>query len=92
MNLREFKVGDMIKYTGKSINGFTKGKIYTITRKYKYFNEFDRVVFLDDNNREKGILLDDNKWRTKFKYFSNIRKEKLNKINELGRGSDLFYI
>lgn len=83
----DFKVYDIIRYTGKTINSVTKNKEYVIIRKELYKNLpkdpiIYQVIYLDDNNREKKIILDNNLWRTKFEYVSNARKEKLKKLNE----------
>jgi len=85
--MRDFKVHDIIKYTGKSINSVTKDKEYVIIRKDEYSNLPKdyityQVIYLDNNKREKTIILDDNQWRKKFVYVSNARKEKLIKLNE----------
>jgi hypothetical protein len=83
----DFKVNDIIRYTGKSINSLTKNKEYVIIRKELYKNlpkdpTIYQVIYLDNNNREKKIVLDNNLWRTKFEYVSNARKEKIKKLNE----------
>ena len=79
--MKDLKVGDIVKFTGKTINSVTYGKEYIII-------EIDRVgyvtvaIYLDDNNNKKTIVMTVNKWRSKFQYVSNIRKEKLKKLNE----------
>lgn len=82
----DFKVNDIIRYTGKSINSLTKNKEYVIIRKERYLtienNIIYKVFYLDDNKREKCILLNNNQWRKKFEYVSNARKEKIKKLNE----------
>lgn len=82
--MRDFKVNDIIKYTGKSINSVTKDKEYIIISKDKLFDTYNiyKVSYLDNNKREKSIILDNNQWRTKFEYVSNARKEKIKKLNE----------
>jgi len=83
MNI-DFKEGDIIKYKGKSINSITKYSKYIIFKKEKHipWSEQYVVYFLDDKGRQKTIVLNDNLWRPKFVYVSNVRKEKLKKINE----------
>lgn len=82
----DFKVNDIIKYTGKSINSVTKNKEYVIIRKENYITVENyihyKVTFLDNNKREKSIILNNNLWRKKFEYVSNARKEKIKKLNE----------
>lgn len=82
----DFKVNDIIRYTGKSINSVTKNKEYIIIRKENYITVGDytyyKITFLDNNKREKSIILNDNQWRKKFEYVSNARKEKIKKLNE----------
>lgn len=85
--MRDFKVHDIIKYTGKSINSVTKDKEYVIIRKDRYSTlpKDDityKVIYLDNNKREKAIILDDNLWRAKFEYVTNARKVKIKKLNE----------
>ena len=86
--LIDFKFGDIIRYTGKTINSVTKGSDYAIIKEYKFEpyiysdDKISTVVFLDNNKREKKILMNNNQWRAKFIYVSNIRKEKLKKLNE----------
>lgn len=83
----DFRVGDIIKYTGKSISSITKGKEYIIFKKdivpnnqYSKIKHINVVYYLDNKGKEKMIVLNDNKWQKKFIYVSNIRKEKLKKI------------
>lgn len=85
----DFKVGDIIKYTGKSISSITKDKNYIIFKKgiipnnqYSTIKHINVVYYLDNKGKEKMIVLNDNKWQSKFVYVSNIRKEKLKKISE----------
>ena len=86
--MMEFKVGDIIKYTGKSIQNITNGSEYIIIRKweekgYFTFNFLHYIVsFLDDSGTEKFIHLTDNRWRKKFVLVSSVRKRKLEKLNE----------
>jgi hypothetical protein len=83
----DFKVNDIIRYTGKSINSVTKNKEYIIIRKENYITVGDytyyKITFLDNNKREKSIILNDNQWRKKFEYVSNARKEKIKKLNDI---------
>lgn len=80
----DFNLQDIIKYKGKSINSVTKNKEYTITEKfYSNENKCFIVRYLDNNKKEKQILLNNNQWRKKFEYVSNARKEKLKKLNEI---------
>jgi len=82
----DFKVNDIIRYTGKSINSVTKNKEYIIIKKEKYITvenyTYYKVSYLDNNKREKSIILNNNLWRKKFEYVSNARKEKIKKLNE----------
>lgn len=82
---KDFKVGDIIRYKGKSINAITKGSDYIIFKREEYFHSRIQkvyiVYFIDDKGRKKQIILCKNLWRDKFVYVSNVRKEKLKKIN-----------
>ena len=84
----EFKVNDIVQFTGKSLQNITNGSEYIIIRKmydkgyFKGFSSHYTVAFLDDNGTEKYIHLTDNGWRKKFVYVNNIRKRKLEKLNE----------
>ena len=80
-----FDFQDIIRYNGKSINSVTKNKEYTIIEKfYSNENKCFIVRYLDNNKREKQILLNNNQWLKKFEYVSNARKEKLKKLNNEG--------
>jgi len=80
----DFKKGDIIKYKGKSINAITKNYEYIIFKKEKHlpWTEQYVVYFLDNKGKEKKIVLNDNRWRNKFIYVSNVRKEKIKKLND----------
>jgi len=93
MKLKDFNVNDIIKFKGKSINSFTKDKEYIVIKKekedrvshvayYKADKYFNVVSVLDNNNNIKKIYLTDNRWRKMFIYVSNLRKEKIRKLNE----------
>ena len=78
--MRDLRVGDILEFTGRSISSVTNGKEYIIIEIDKSY--FNVAIYLDNNNRKKIIVMSENLWRRNFKYISNIRKEKLKKLNE----------
>ena len=72
-SMRDFRVGDIIKYTGRSLNSVTYNKEYIIIEMNS-----NCAIYLDNNNRRKNIIISENLcisknlWRNKFKYVSNI--------------------
>ena len=89
MKDQDFKLDDIIKYTGKSLQNVTNGSEYIIIRKWQergYFSSSDWhyvVAYLDDNKNEKYIHLTDNGWRKKFVVVCSARKRKLETLNSI---------
>lgn len=79
---KDIKVGDFIRYKGKSISSVTKGKNYTVIK--KYLGDRDCIIeYLDNHNNKKNIILNNkNLWCNKFVFdIKENRREKIKKLN-----------